>query len=266
MPSPFPGMNPYLEQAAAWPDFHQAYLTELRRQLTPEARGRYIVKLEEQVYLHDPFAEDRELLGRPDISLTSLPSSTIAAAETATAVAVAAAPAEAMVSNFDELRLGYIEIRDREEMRLITVIELLSPSNKRPGGDRLHYESKRKRLLAGPVHLIELDLLRQHPPMPFHRLPDSDYRVIVSRATARPRVAVWPLKLRDPLPTIPVPVKPEDADLTLDLMAAMHRTYDDAGYADYIYRHDPEPLLHPDDAKWAATLIEAEREQADAAA
>src|SRR6202011_1559181 len=103
-------------------------------------------------------------------------------------------------------RVPFLEVRDRQGRELVAVIELLSPSNKRPGEDREQYLAKRRELLRSPAHLVEIDLLRGGPPMPLEDRPVCDYSVLVSRAERRPVAAFWPLRLRDRLPVIPIPL------------------------------------------------------------
>lgn len=250
MPSPFPGMNPYLEQEEVWQDFHQSFIPLARELLAAQVRPAYVVKIEEYLFIHELSAEERSLLGRSDVSLKD---SAVAGFQPRTATGAAAtAPYYARIPQaVDTERHSYLEIRDRQGRELITVIELLSPSNKRIGADRETYVSKRRQLLASGVHLVEIDLLRGGPRMPMEDLPDCDYYAIVSRVEDRPRVGVWPIRLRDQLPKIPVPLRGDDPDAKLDLQAALHRIYDAAGYQDYIYQGRPQPPLHPTDAAWA---------------
>jgi hypothetical protein len=157
--------------------------------------------------------------------------------------------------SLDVERHSFLEVRDRRDRELVTVIEWLSPSNKRAGADREQYLAKRRQLFASPVHLVEMDLLRGGPRLPLEDLPDCDYYALVSRAEQRPRVGVWPLRLRDPLPVIPVPLRAPHPDARLDLQDLLHRLYDQAGYQDYIYTGTPQPPLHPQDAAWAQQFI-----------
>ena len=155
----------------------------------------------------------------------------------------------------DRERLSYVEIRDRRDRELVTVIELLSPSNKYMGPDREQYLAKRMELLNGPAHLVEIDLLRGGPPLPAAGRPDCSYSVLVSRVESRPDAEFWPIALRERLPVIPVPVRAPDSDAQLDLQAVLDRIYDDAGYADYIYEGNPRPRLDGDDAVWARQFL-----------
>jgi len=255
MPSPFPGMNPYLEQAEAWHDFHHRFITRIADELTPAIRPRYFAKIDENVYIHELSAEQRYLLGRPDVAV--LDSSKMVG--TATAVAHREAPVYGHVEPAtDIVREPFIEIRDNQSRELVTVIELLSPTNKSISADREQYIAKRRRILSSPAHLVEIDLLRGGPRMPVENLPQCDYVVMVRRSDEHPRVGLWPVRLKERMPEIPIPLRNGDPDAVLDLQPLLHSVYDAAGYEDYIYRGSPSPPLHPEDAKWAEQIIAAQ--------
>ena len=251
MPSPFPGMNPYIEQDDAWHDFHEKFLPAVAERLVPQVRPNYIVKLDEHVYVHELPPEPRRLLGRADLAVGRAPSqgADLPAAD------VLVAPAQVRIPTQDVERLTFLEVRDRHNRELITVIELLSPSNKRTGPDREQYLAKRESLLSSRAHLVEIDLLRGGRPMPMVDRPECSYSVLVSRVEHRPRAGLWPISLRDRLPVIPIPLRPADGDARLDLQDLLHRIYDASGYEDYIYEGVPEPMLAPDEASWARQFL-----------
>jgi hypothetical protein len=252
MPSPFPGMNPYLERDDVWHDFHQSFIPALRETLAEQVRPKYLVKLEEQLYVHELPAEERRFLGRADLGVSELN----VRGGPAVATAQASAPAYANLLEVTDVEPhAYIEIRQRQGLELVAVIELLSPSNKQPGGDREQYLAKRHKILSSPTHFVEIDLLRGGPRMPLDGLPSCDYCVMVSRAPERPRVGVWPIGLRESLPTIPIPLKSPDPDATVNLQAILNRVYDAAGYADYIYRSQPRPPLDTESTAWARQFV-----------
>ena len=155
----------------------------------------------------------------------------------------------------DVLHESFIEIRDSETDFLVTVLELLSPSNKQAGYDRDAYVAKRRHYLLSDVNFIEIDLLRGGPRMPIEELSPCDYYVLVKRASDRTRAGVWPIRLRDVLPPIPIPLRAPDPDVRLDLQAVLHSVYDRAGYRHRIYRGTPKPKLVADDAQWADAIV-----------
>jgi hypothetical protein len=209
MPSPFPGMNPYLEQDDAWHDFHERFCPLAAELLTAQVRPDYIVKIDEHVYIHE-LAEEI-------------------------------------------LRLSRIEVRNRHNRQLVTVLELLSPSNKLAGPDREQYLAKRGELQSSPVHFVEIDLLRGGPRLPLEDLPACDYYALVSRVEKRPAADLWPIRLRERLPRILVPLRAPHPDAHLDLQEVLHHIYDAAGYEDYIY--DGQPRLEAEDALWARQFV-----------
>jgi hypothetical protein len=249
-------MNPYLEQADVWNDFHQSFIPQAREVLGEQVRPAYFVKVEEQLFIHEATAPERQFVGRADVSVAKGPEGL----PSAPAMAVLQAPAYGRVSVVADIeRHAYLEIRDRQNRELVTVLELLSPANKYQGPDRETYLSKRRQLLRSAVHLVEIDLLRGGPRLPVEDLPDCDYCVIVSRWQERPRVGIWPIRLRERLPVIPIPLRAPHPDARLDLQELLNRVYDGAGYGDYIYTGTPQPRLHPDDDVWARQLISPPR-------
>jgi hypothetical protein len=139
----------------------------------------------------------------------------------------------------------------------VTIIELLSPSNKKAGGDRDQYLSKRSDIIASPTHLVEIDLLRGGRRLPMAPAGSGDYGALISRGEDRPN-AVWiPIRLRDPLPTIPIPLAGNDPPVPLDLQALLHRMYDTFGFKKYMYQTPPDPPLSAEDAAWARGVLAA---------
>jgi hypothetical protein len=253
MPSPFPGMNPYIERAEVWQDFHDSFMPFVRDVLAPQVPSTYYVKIEEHVFIHERSAAERRPLGQPDLSVLTTGGGLTAAA-TATAPR-ASAPASVLVpSGVDEVRLPYLEIRDRRNRQVVTVIELLSPANKYAGPDRDQYWNKVRRLLGTPTSFVEIDLLRGGPRMPWVGMPACDYYALASRYESRPRVDFWPVLLRERLPEFPIPLRVGEPEPVIDLQAVLHRIYDSARYELSIYDGEPEPQLSPEDATWAAGL------------
>jgi hypothetical protein len=244
-------MNPYLEQADVWHDFHERFIPRLADLLTAQIDPRYIVKIDEHVYIHELSAEERRFAGRGDLTIAWAPRSSAGQSN----VAVLEAPFEGLLPAVDVVSLSYLEIRDRRNRGLVTVIEVLSPANKKPGADRDQYLGKRKVLLASMAHFVEIDLLRGGARMPVENLPECDYLITVSRYVHRPRIGLWPIPLREPLPVIPIPLRDEDPVARLDLQQAIHHVYDAARYGNYIYTGEPDPPLKVEDAAWAKELL-----------
>lgn len=251
MPSPFPGMNPFFEQAAFWQDFHQEFLTALRRQLVPQLGGAFFVQMEEHIYIHDLPPDERRFLGRADLSIAAGDD----ARRESTATGVLEAPATLPLPAQDVERVPFLEVRDRRSRELLTVIELLSPSNKKSGQDHEQYLAKRRELIRSPANLVEIDLLRGGRAMPADPRPTCDYSVLVSRAERRPNVDFWPIRLRDRLPEIPIPLRNDVEDARIDLQETLHRAYDGPGYEHFIYTGEPQPALSDEDAAWAREFL-----------
>lgn len=110
-------------------------------------------------------------------------------------------------------------------------------------------------MMFSTASIVEIDLLRGGPRLPLNDLPSCDYCVTVFRKSNAPKIEAWPIGLRDPLPNIPIPLKGDFPDATLDLSAIIHRVYDAAGYEDYLYESQPEPPLEGADLEWAQTFI-----------
>jgi hypothetical protein len=239
-------MNPYLEQSDSWEDFHHRLITHAADTLSEMVGANYLVKIEVRLILHELSAEERRFMGRADVGVTG-PSRSGAPAPSG----ANAAPVQLTLPAVEVERVPSIEIRDRRGRHVVSVIELLSPSNKTPGPDRDEYLAKRARLLRQPTHLVEIDLrrggTRPQPPL----LPSCDYYVLVSRYQDRPTIGLWPIGLRDSLPKIPIPLTAPDPDVVLDLQALLHRVYDAAIYGKYIYTEAPDPPLRPEDLAWA---------------
>jgi hypothetical protein len=250
MPSPFPGMNPYLEQDDAWHDFHERFIPAIADALGALVDPRYIVKIDEHLYIHELPATHRRFIGRGDVAVTE---SGVPVAPSATGVL--APPVRVGLPAVDVERHSFIEIRDRRHRQLVTVLEVLSPTNKHPGPDRDQYVAKRGQLLASPVHFVEFDFLRGGPRMPATGLPECDYYILVSRAEERPDAGMWPVRLRDVLPTIPIPLRASDEYALLNVQNVLHQVYDAARYKTYIYEGLPDPPLRPDDATWADEIV-----------
>ncbi len=255
MPSPFPGMDPYLE-GSEWMSVHIELSSEIARQLAPKVRPKYIVRTMRRFVTEMP--EDIAITTGniyPDVSVSAT-----AHQERATESAVAITPVPLQLATVMPIRIPHvtIEIHDVADRELVTAIELFSPTNKRGEGYR-EYLDKRHRLLYSTTHLIEIDLLRQGRRVPMQQsLPPEPYFIFLSRAEKRPIMEVWPVQLKMRLPLIPVPLLVDDADVTLDLQLALSSVYDALSYDLSVdYRHPPEIRLTGEVATWAVKHLEA---------
>ena len=252
MPSPFPGMDPYLERPGEWAEFHTELIVAMKHALVPELRGNYRARTETMLFIHEPPAERRRL-GTADAAVVLSRRPAPAAGRPATASAVAA-PSVAMNLGdaVDIEKHRYLTVRTAGDERLVTVIELLSPSNKGNAEDRHQYLAKREELLRDGVHFLQIDLLRDGPRLLPEPAPPHDYNAMLVHADRRPEVDVWFWGVRDCLPTLPVPLAEGDADVPLDLQAAAETVYEVGGYGPFLYDRPPEPPLSEADATWAA--------------
>ncbi|OJW19385.1 MAG: hypothetical protein BGO49_08630 [Planctomycetales bacterium 71-10] len=243
MPSPFPGMNPYLERDVAWHDFHERFLILGAGVIGAQIRPDFIARV------------DDHLLGRADLSVAKTPHREGPRPE---GVAILDAPARVRLTQVEPTQEAYLQIVDRASREVVTVVELLSPSNKRRSGpDRSQYLAKRAGVLGSRTNLVEIDLLRGGSPMPDEGRPDCVYSVLVSRPDERPDAGFWPIGLADRLPTIPIPLRPSRPDASLDLQALLDRVYDEAGYEHDVYDGPPQPPLSAAEAEWAAQFLPA---------
>ena len=254
MPSPFPGMDPYLESPELWPDVHATLMNAVREQLVPKLRPRYFVGVERRVYLVEEGDPGRSMIV-PDAVIL---------AERNKARSSAPAPAArriptVLLTMLEDLEVGELRLLIRRvgTRELVTVIELLSPTNK-VGGSRGRdvYLAKRREVLRSRVHLVEIDLLRGGERIPSaDPLPPGDYLVHVSRADKRPQGEVYSWMLRDGVPEIAVPLGEGDTDVELDLGLGLQQSYDRGGYDLVLdYKSPPVPLLRAEDRAWASEL------------
>lgn len=254
MPSPFPGMDPYLEDPWLWPDFHMTFAVGIRTELNRRLPKGYVALVDRYVWAQDPETEERKRLGKPDVFLTG--ESEVKATLATTAVL---APIEIVLPSLSEKGFPYVKIVDRAQRRLVTVVELLSPSNKASGRDRDAYLMKQREYLASDLNLVEMDLLRKGERLPWvtPAVASSDYYVMVSRAVERPHGKLWPFSVRDSLPPISIPLSLRDGDVPLELGTIMNQIYDSAGYGRELdYTQPPIPPLDEPDAAWAHQLLD----------
>ncbi len=256
MPSPFPGMDPYIEDPQIWSDFHNNLASEIQGLLNPRIAPRYVARLTPYVtYENVEIAATRGI--RPDVGIWQ-PQPAIAGMP-GTATIFSPATLESAVTVEFPLRLMSVEIHRVDTLQLVTAIEILSPVNKKPGHDaHLDYQRKRRALLHSEANLLELDLLRGGERLPLAApLPRAPYFALLSRVERRSRVSVWAMPFAERLPVLPVPLLEPDPDVALDLGVAVAAVYERGGYASLIdYRRDPPPpALAADEARWLDNFL-----------
>lgn len=262
MPSPFPGMDPYLEHSARWPGVHQGLITYIQSVLNAILPPRYVADIGERLYILQP---ERERDIYPDVVVVEHPSREMSAERGAGGAAVAVSdPPWVMTVEPVEMREVFVEIFPvADEGHLVTVIEVLSPSNKTAGSPgRELYLTKQREILGSQTHLIEIDLLRRGEHTvgaPREKLLQRglwDYLASLHRGGQRGRYEVWAIPLRQRLPRIRVPLATGDPDIVLDLQAVFNRCYDEGAYARRLdYRREPATPLKGSDAEWATCLL-----------
>jgi hypothetical protein len=252
MPSPFPGMNPYLEQEDIWQDFHDRMIPAIGDALSLQVSPHFIVKIHEHLYIHEPEAGQRFRVGSGDVNLIR-PTGGISKQQSG--MATLPAPSHIVLPDVDVEAQTFLEIRERKHRELVTVIELLSPTNKRSGPDREQYLAKRGNVLRSTAHFVEIDLLRGWPKMPGDEAPDCDYSIMVSVVAERPRAAYWQIALKERLPSIPIPLREPLPSVNLELQDLLHGVYDRAHYKNHIYEGSPPPPLSSEQTAWAQALL-----------
>lgn len=255
MPSPFPGMNPYLEHPELWSEVHNRLAIAIAEAVGPKIRPKYRVAVEKRIY--QTVDEKSLLIGIPDVSVGRNLTSSV---PTETAVAVAPPPTKpttVTVPMPEEVRESYLEVREVGTGEVVTTIELLSPKNKRKGEGRKAYLSKRLKVLGSLTHLVEIDLLRAGKPMPIISPKiESRYRILVSRFNRRPHAELYAFNLTDPIPTFPLPLQKGDNEPIVDLQSILHGVYDRAGFDLAIdYNLETVPPLIDSEAAWVDTLL-----------
>ena len=260
MPSPFPGMDPYLETPQLWPDVHHGLISEMQGVLNPAVRPNYVVRVELRVYISDEDDPGREAI-IPDVRVEK-PKRRGAKKPKGGSVLAIAEPLIVPLLIDEEIEEARLEIKHVETGTLVTVIEVLSPTNKIRGArGRASFMEKRQEILASDAHWVEIDLLRAGAPSVTRPpLRPSDYRVLVSRAAERTKARYWPVELRQPLPVIGIPLRAPDADVPLDLGVVLRSAYERGAYDLSIdYAEPPDPPLSGEDAAWADRLLRAQK-------
>jgi hypothetical protein len=256
-------MDPYIERPRLWPDSHGSLASEIRASLNQVLPPGYVARIDTYVTYEvielDPPGARRSI--RPDAAVYEETPRTGERGSVATLIPMA--PVESSVPMEVPLRLSRVEIHELEEDRLVTVIEILSPVNKRAGHDtREEYLRKRRELMRSSAHVMEIDLLRGGERSPLREpVPLAPYYVTLGRRNHRPRIGVWPIQLRDRLPVLPIPLVSPDPDVPLDLGAMVTVVYDRGRYGtqlDYSQPPPPPPLAE-EEQTWIDELLRERR-------
>ncbi|BAY83933.1 hypothetical protein NIES267_34270 [Calothrix parasitica NIES-267] len=259
MSSPFPGMNPYLENPELWSEVHHRLITAIAIAIAPPIRPKYRVAIEKRTYLGD--TEDSVLVGIPDVAVTTQKKSS-----TKEKIATATLPVQGESVTVklpvpEEKKEAYLEIREVATGYVVTTIEVLSPTNKRTGKGRDAYEEKRRDVLSTPTHLVEIDLLRAGRPMQIlSEIPKTDYRILVARGNRRPLAEVFGFNLQQQIPQFLLPLKSEDNEPLVDLQSLLEQVYEQAGFDLAIdYSIEPVAALNSENKIWADTLLKEKK-------
>jgi Protein of unknown function (DUF4058) len=265
MPSPFPGMDPYLEHPAVFPGLHDRMITHLSDELQVRLPEPYYAEISDRLWVE---VSERSI--EPDVNVLEgregMEKAPLESVQNGGTVATLARPVVITVPH-DEFREPYLEIiaRTGDEDRIVTTVEILSPTNKRPGArGRDLYLQKQREILGSATHLVEIDLLRggEHTTAvpharAVHKAGRFDYHVCVHRADRFEDYFVYPILIRDSLPVIEIPLLPDTAPVELDLQAVFNLCYDRGPYHRRIRYLENElvPPLREEDRDWAAALV-----------
>lgn len=249
MDSPFPGMNPYLENPTTWPNLHSRLIVAIANLLAPQLRPKYRIVVEEAVYKRDEQAQS-VLIGIPDASIRQTGSATKVSSPPPKRNVAVAEPIPVTLPLPITVRQRYLEIRSIQINDVVAVIEVLSPVNKR-GAGRQKYESKRLDILESDTHLVEIDLLHSGTPLSAGQDIESHYRILVSNSAERPQAQLYPFDLQNAFPVFEIPLVGDDSSVLVDLKPLLDEIYRLSGYdLDIDYRQDPEPVWSPAELQW----------------
>lgn len=264
MPSPFPGMDPYVESCGLWDDFHFKFVGEIERDLASHVPAGYLVRAGERYFI-DVCVPEEVVPGaqtyRAQSDMSVVRSDGERSETAASDVAVMDAPVLMEPAFEQHTREYFIDIREARSGRIVTTLELLSPANKRRDSlGRREYLRKREACMFGGRNFVEIDLLRGGARMPMASpWPPCEYYVMVSRGEAPTPAGVWPVGIRDALPEIPIPLDPGDADVRIDLGPHFTSVYDRSRYGVSIdYTAPLRPKLPDEDLAWVDSLLRQE--------
>lgn len=221
MPSPFPGMDPFLEDDKVWPAFQHHLTASLYQILLPNLIDRYRARIGQRQYA------------------TEMPLFTSVIRE----------------EHCEE----FIEVRQRNDNRLVTLIEVVSPTNKTTAVGRDAYHERRREARSQSASIVEIDLVLQGKPMlDYSRegLPEWHYAVTVTRAMQPERHEIYTATLQKRLPRFKLPLALDDRDTVMDLQAAFTRSFDQGGFgAQLDYQSGPKSVAEDADRRWIDDML-----------
>lgn len=254
MRPPFPGMDPWLEHPALWPDVHNRLIAAIADAMAPRIAPRYYIGTEQRVYLAT--FDDTKPIGRPDLGV--VPARGVEGPFEAAPESAAVGVLDVELPIEDEVEEWFLEVRDVGSHEVVTVIEVLSPTNKAPGAGRKKYEAKRRAVTRTRTNLVEIDLLRAGRRMPVvsRRSAWGDYRILVARGRGRPAGQLYCFGIRQPIPAVTLPLLHGDDEPPIDLGAILHDLYDRARFDLRLdYAKSPVPALNDEDGAWARQVV-----------
>lgn len=259
MPSPFPGMDPFLEHY--WGDVHASLTLYARDQLRPQLRDLR-VRIEEHVGLEiDAPGTSVKQQRRPDVKIYERPESPRGTAWENREAGLAVAAEPLLITIDDPFIQRSVRITDRHSDRLVTVVEFLSPGNKLTREQRRDFHERQADLWRGGVNLVEIDLIRcggWAMSLPRDVVPSQKrypYRALVMRAESSAPREFYCLELRQALPTIRIPLRPTDSDAVLDLQKLISMAWENADYTDIDYATEPYPSFRRADDDWLRQIL-----------
>lgn len=249
----FPGMDPWLEQPNLWADVHFRLIAALARRLSRELAPRYYVAVGTRTYITTSPAEASGIR-YPDVSVVTTGSEAVLPVGTTVALSQ---PLTVQLPLPETVEENYLEVREAETGEVITAIEILSPTNKRPGLGREQYARKRLEILGTRTNLVEIDLLRDWPSMPFSgEVRLSHYRILIRRGDEGASARLYAFNVRDAMPVFPLPLQPDDREPVVNLKELLEEIYEEARYELRVnYQAPPSPPLSQEDSEWAAEII-----------
>ena len=253
--SPFPGMDPYLE--LFWRDVHHRLITYANDAIQLNLPDELLARADERVFVESN--DDRRTI-YPDVEI--IETSSLGSRSSSVAVLDVTEPLIVEQPLVEPASQGFIEIIDTQSgNRVVTVIEFVSPSNKRPGDGRELYLQKQREVMASDASYVEIDLTRSSPRarlLPPEQIPArhrKTYQIAVNRPWQRRKFEVYTVSLRERLPKIAIPLRQTDQDIALDIQTLVEQCYINGRYDKLNYSADLPTPLEGDDAAWADALL-----------